>query len=365
MVFGFIKSFEQLQVYNFLIYSKMGCSYCFSKRGLPGIPGGPGLSQLPGNTLAVSPEWLGDATVDPSVQFTSVAAATAAAASMGATAAEPIEILIYPGTYVGNITLPPNVYLNGQSDNVVVITGNITHSSTGGIRSFAIQNLRVSGDIIISATGSTLSGISLINVIADDLTITTSNTTVLDFINVNLSGNLTLAGGGGQGVISNINVAGNVVVSGLSGTTNFVTAINLNAVNLTTSGSSSGSFKTQGGYLSGTITIGANTILTSRTGILGTVAATGTGDIRGANYNVLNATGIVNRTLFKITSGTLPVGTNAISITPVYSDASYNVFATQLSGTFSPSSVNNRTASGFDFATGENNTTWEFVLIRT
>ena len=83
------------------------------------------------------------------VDFTSIASAIAAAIAAGASAANPYEIQVYPGTYTEPpMTLPPGIVVSAivsdRSDLVFVVAQSATHdlfTATGG----SLVNLRLSG----------------------------------------------------------------------------------------------------------------------------------------------------------------------------------------------------------------------------
>lgn len=78
----------------------------------------------PDRTLLVSPRWT--TPIDPARHFYSIAEAYNAAASMNPTVTNPIQVLVYPGTYPDLVDIVSHVHLVGtRQQRAVNITGTV------------------------------------------------------------------------------------------------------------------------------------------------------------------------------------------------------------------------------------------------
>lgn len=145
----------------------------------PTGPAGPSIPQFePARTLFVSPVW--PAGVDPAVYFTDIPSAIAQAETLvpPLSLANPAAIVIYPGTYPENITMPSSglVLMNPTGVFVeVVITGTITWTPTGSVAEVAwFYFLRIANTVMIDTTGKTGGQTSLLmfNCFPDEVDLT-------------------------------------------------------------------------------------------------------------------------------------------------------------------------------------------------
>ena len=107
----------------------------------------------PNRVLFVAQGWKGY--VNRSTHFTSVSAALAQAARLFPTAASPVDIIVYNGTYPDPLTLVSFVDIIGDSIDAI-ITGDITYAPTSaapGQEEVTFENIQLLGNITFNSLG--------------------------------------------------------------------------------------------------------------------------------------------------------------------------------------------------------------------
>jgi hypothetical protein len=119
-----------------------------------------GTAWVGGSSTALSTKyWVAPAGTTPSLGYTTITAAIAAAAADGHSANNPATIMIMPGTYTENVAMKNGISLFGCGSNRTVnITGNITGAAVDA-GTCAISNISVTGQINFSI--ATMSGVTL------------------------------------------------------------------------------------------------------------------------------------------------------------------------------------------------------------
>lgn len=301
---------------------------------------------VPARTLFVSTAW--PAGADPLVFFTTISAALIQAATLVPTAASPIAIIVYPGTYPAALTLVSNAHIVGAYRRDVEITGPISWTPGAGVNApqtaanelCGLYNLDITNLLAIDATGKAAS-LSTCEVRDCGLSTTThigraglmtDRLQIFDTIDFGI--------GGGGGGITMTNTNGNLYHS-------FFLGITL----LGTTGCS-----IQGHQVFGTLTVNAGTtcnmdqtdtfapVVVAAGGILSAVgsvlastvssAAGALVDIRGSEYfsaAALIGPGPIDRSITIMTGIPTAPGPNVVAIVPPFPDATYNVHATDVS----------------------------------
>ena len=304
----------------------------------PGFTGSAGLNAAsPDRTLFVAQSWSGP--VDPTRYFTSIAAAYAASVALNPTLANPVEILVYPGTYPDPITIVSNVHLVGTGQQRAInVTGPVTWTPGVGVNApqtgveerLNVFSMTFSGPWLIDSTGKT-AGVAAVPVFRGNIVL----------------GGLTHNGRGAPD--ASITFAS--VIAGAPATFNNVGNLNFYAVQKATPITFTGStgVRSAGGSVLGSLTfnqtgparisgemiqaainVGAGSNVVISGGQLTaavTVAAGGTADVRATNYGSqanLVGPGTINRTTW---TGTVVVGAGAtlVPLTPPFPDGLYNV----------------------------------------
>lgn len=229
---------------------------------------------IPGRTLFVAKSWSKGA--DPNIFFTSWQAAInrAAAFSVPASAASPVDIIGAPGVYDENLVLPPTGFINLK-----------TLGAGGGV-SYQSSDVTINGSISWSpsATGSPYTLIAGLK--ANSFSISGANFNAwLALANV-FSPLLTVNGGANAQTSASVFTAANI---------------------------------TNGSFLSAP----AGTYIATLT-----VDTPSAANLLGGDYFQLASGGTVNRTYWMFTTGALGAGANVITLDPNYPDTNYKVFIT-------------------------------------
>lgn len=115
----------------------------------------------PPRTLFVATSWPADADADRC--FTDIASAITQAIELVPTVFTPVGIHVYPGRYVGDVTLPSFVQLFGFSQAAAIIQGDVFHSPVGsGSENLSVNFIRINGNITIDCSGKTGGGASIV-----------------------------------------------------------------------------------------------------------------------------------------------------------------------------------------------------------
>jgi hypothetical protein len=307
--------------------------------GATGPTGPDGLNAAsPDRTLFVAQSW--SAPVDPTRYFTSIAAAYAASAALLPTVANPVEILVYPGTYPDPITIVSNVHLVGTGQQRAVnVTGLVTFTPGVGVnapQAIGEERLNVAfmtfaGGFTINSTGKPAGqfvaplfrGVIIASALTytgrpggvDDAffffaSVVGAPVTFTDIGNVNFlsvqKGNVTLAGatglrstGGSQLGVLTLNQTGNCRYSGE--------------------------------VISGAVVVGVGSLLNTFAGCgmssTLTVPVGGAADVRMSNIPAANLVGpgTINRTAHTQSFTTTIAGANPLVFAVPFPDANYNV----------------------------------------
>lgn len=284
------------------------------KRGHEGPTGptGPSIAFTPARTLFVAQSW--PAGADPTIFFTSIAAAYAASAALTPTAANPVEILVYPGTYPDPITIVSNVHLFGTGgQNAVIVTGAVTWSPGAGVNAplaAGNENLDVSfitftAPWAIDSTAKTagiadsiFTGVSLAGYNYNGNTLGLDNATIVASVM-----------GAGVYTINNVGIIKIKATDGqapvlFTGDTFFIISGGLEFDLVTLAGTARGDITGIGDF--GGVTVASGCLATiagcNSSGPIN-VAAGGEVDLRGSSYNgnaSLVGPGPINRTTFTI-----------------------------------------------------------------
>jgi hypothetical protein len=347
--------------------------------GSTGETGSAGLNAAsPDRTLFVAQSW--SAPVDPTRYFTSIAAAYAASAALTPTLANPVEILVYPGTYPDPITVVSNVHLIGTGQQRAVnITGLVTWTpgvgvnapQTGAEERFNAFSFGFAGGLLIDTTGKT-AGILAVPVFRGIIFqgITYSGRGAPDAAIIFAS---VMAGGPNTYTFSNINNLNFYAVQKaapitFSGSTIFRSAGGSVLGALTCNQTGVG--RISGEMIQAAINVGAGSTVVISGGQLTaalTVAAGGTADVRATNYGSqanLVGPGTINRTTWTGTFGPTVVGANAVVLNPPFPDALYNVSLQLTAGPGSAAvTVGGKTGAGFSIVDPVGGNTYDFTVI--
>jgi hypothetical protein len=324
------------------------------------IPGGPQF--IPERTLFVAQSW--PAGSDPLVFFTTISAALVQAATLSPTAANPIEILVYPGTYSDALSLAGNVHLVGAGQQrSVIISGPVTWAPTtpGTQENLNLAFLTFTGSFTIDTTGK-LTGAA--QPVGRGLIFSGG---------FNFQGSPTAAGVLWIAcVFVSATTFNNVSVSFLACLVNAVadftgsTSIRYDgimAVAPVFSDTSSGQLSVP--TIPG-VTNNSTGIVTISGAISGSLAGTGPIDVRGSNYGGngnLAGPGTINRTTFTESAGpTTGVALSVLFAVP-YPDNLYNVSLQLTAGPGDPAAkVIGKAFNGFMINTTVAGNTYEFIV---
>jgi len=123
-------------------------------RGHRGPRGERGPQFEPARTLFVAQVW--PAGSDPAVFFTTITDALAQVATMSPEPGNPVAVIIYPGTYTEDNTIPSWVFLSSGSthQNAVTIDGTVTWTPTGDdFEVIQFYWITVDNGVVITTTG--------------------------------------------------------------------------------------------------------------------------------------------------------------------------------------------------------------------
>jgi hypothetical protein len=333
------------------------------KTGATGATGptGPSIAFTPARTLFVAQSW--PAGADPTIFFTSIAAAYAASAALTPTAANPVEILVYPGTYPDPITIVSNVHLFGTGgQNAAIVTGAVTWTLGAGVNAPQIgsnENLDVSfitftAPWVIDSTAKTagiadsiFTGVSLAGYNYNGNTLGLDNATIVASVM-----------GAGVYTINNVGIIKIKATDGqapvlFTGDTFFIISGGLEFDLVTLAGTARGDITGIGDF--GGTTVASECLATiagcNSSGPIN-VAAGGEVDLRGSSYNgnaSLIGPGVINRTTFTIPAVVTTIaGANPVAFHAPYPDGNYNVNLQLIAGPGNAAvTVTAKTGTGF------------------
>ncbi len=332
----------------------------------------------PARTLFVALSW--PAGVDPTVYFTTIAAALVQAATLSPTAASPVSIIIYPGTYSDPLTLVSNVSLTSTGRRTCIITGPITWTAGAGVNAPQAADreevdmvlIAVLAPVSIDTTAKTGGSLSTLDArdsaFRDGVTFTGRDDTTdyfqvwnavtlgavmsFDSVNMNIFSSSTDA----------LTCTGNCAVDVRA--TEVFGAVSI-------SGTSIGAIEAS--QLNGPVAINAGVTIDFtgsrfQPGAVLTVAAGGSADIRMAEYDSnanLAGAGTINRSIWRTTFGPTAVGPNTVPIAPPLSDGAYNACLTQTGGPIGfPPIVTAKTGSGFTLTDSVAGRTFDVSIVK-
>jgi hypothetical protein len=330
----------------------------------------------PARTLFVAESWPTGA--DPTVYFTSIAAAYAASVALNPTAANPVEILVYPGTYPDPITVVSNVHLVGTGQQrAVVVTGAVTWTPSAGVnlpQAGTEEDLNVAfftftGPWLVDSTAAPGGTASFVfrGVILRGLTYNADaslNDAALIFASVLM--------GGAPYTFNNIGemnfLASRTRALAFTGGTFFNIAGGTELGPVTLSDTASGTISGITDF--GPVNVGTGCSVT----IAGcnitspvTVAAGGSADVRGSNFNGdanLVGPGTINRTTLTTSFGPTAVGANPVVFAVSYPDGTYNVNLQLTAGPGSAGvTVTAKTGVGFTINDPVGGNTFDVIVI--
>jgi hypothetical protein len=308
-------------------------------------PGSSGV--LPSRALFVAVAWSPGA--NPLVYFTSIAAALVRAATLAPTAASPITLVIYPGTYADPLVLVSNVHLSAVGGRrAVLVTGAVTWTAGAGINlAQAAAREEINTELI-----------SFMAPLAIDATAKTGNLGVFDGRDSQFRAGVTYLGRPALGPSDYFQVWDAILLDALASFDN----VNLNVFSSSTGalalsgntaidiraceifgatvigGTSAGTI--EGTQINGTVAIGAGCAVgftgsRFQPGSVLTVAAGGSADVRTAEYVTaanLAGLGTIDRSIWRTALLAAALGPNVIPIAPPLPDGNYGVSVTQFAG---------------------------------
>ena len=325
--------------------------------GATGATGADGSEFAPARTLFVAQSW--PPGVDPTIYFTTISAALVQAATMTPTQANQVAILIFPGTYVENLTLVSNVSLIGTAFQNITIIGNITWTPGAGVNApqtalpeaVSIENLVVGAPaanlLLIDSTGKAAGSAQFFAYESAFQTVTVIGRGIGQD-NFFMFDCILLTGGTSftnmTGVIAPIAFGVELVSSRLRGVT-----FAGNTLARIQGGEQVGAAGTialtgtalvicQGFNVSRPVTVASGCSFTLQDQLTATltVAAGGTADLRGANFATnanLVGPGTINRTTWTQIFGPTVAGANVVPITNApFPDGVYNVSLQLIAG---------------------------------
>ena len=332
----------------------------------------------PDRTLFVAQSWSGP--VDPTRYFTSIAAAYVASAALNPTLANPVEILVYPGTYPDPITIVSNVHLVGTGQQrAVTVTGAVTWTPGAGVNA-----PQTNVEERLNVAFMTLAGPWLI-----DATAKTAGSANVVFRGVIFSATSSFVHNGRAPATDVFFIFASVQETGSTHTFTNVTAVLLGTRTATLTFNGTSTFLLSGGLSAGSVNVNqtgpgritgqsvlgpVNVATGSQILIAGgvllanvTVAAGGTADVRMTNVNgnaKLVGPGTINRTTWTGTFGPTVVGANLVVLNPPYPDALYNVHLQLVAGPGSAAvTVTGKTGAGFTINDPVGGNTFNYTVI--
>jgi hypothetical protein len=369
-----------------LVFVALGCSQ--GPAGDPGVAGvagatGPmgatgtaGLNAAdPARTLFVALSW--PAPVDPTTHFASIAAAYTASVALNPTAANPVEILVYPGTYPDPITAVSNVHLVGTGQQRAVnVTGPITWTPSAGVNApqagteedLNVTFITFTAPWLVDATAADAVGAAFVfrGVILRGLTYNAGpslHDASLIFASVLM--------GGAPYTFDNVGqmnfLASRTRALTFTGGTSFNIAGGTGLGSITLSGTATGTIS--GITEFGAVNVGAGCSVT----IAGcnitapvTVAAGGSADVRGSNFNGdvnLVGPGTINRNTLATSFGPTALGANAVVFAVPYPNGTYNVALQPTAGPANGVTVTGKTGAGFTINDSVGGNTFDVTVI--
>ena len=304
---------------------------------------------------------------DATMYFTTISAALTQAATMTPTSANPIVIVVGPGTYTEDLTLVSNVHVSCGIEQSVLLVGNITWTPGSGVNAAQINTAQTvalthlqyaANSLTYTSTGTGNCQLYQINCVSGGMACT-GRGTIPNGIDNSFNYNCLFAKGTSTYTWTNMTGASSATASQSVG----VEIVGCRFVGLTFAGNTiariSGSdqlFKSGSAIvltdtaavycfglgINNNVTVASGCSFTApgcvfaATNAVLTVASGGTADVRGSNYNVLTnlaGAGTINRTTWNGTTGSTSIGANTITISPPFPDANYNVSFSQVSGT--------------------------------
>ena len=330
----------------------------------------------PERTLFVAQSW--SAPVDPTTHFTSIALAYAASVALTPTADNPVEILVYPGTYTDPIDVVSNVHLIGtDQQRAVIVTGAVTWTPGDGVnlsqtndnenlgvafitftQPWTIDStLKVAGSSGPVFRGVILAGITYNGQVALDTSIIFASVMQPGVYTFNDIGQMNF-------------YASRTRAMTLSGGTSFNMAGGVSLGTITVNNTGFG-FIT-GEAILAPVNVGMGSSVVISGGVLDaplTVAVGGAADVRMTNVNsdanLVPGGGTINRTTWIGTAG--PTVANValvVTLTPPFPDALYNVHlqlnaAGDASGVF----VTNKQPGQFTIVSPVSDNTFDYTVI--
>lgn len=347
----------------------MSCDSCRCPRGNQGPLGPSGLSIFAENTLSVSKNWNG--AIDSDFQFFSIGAAVAHAGTL-AGATTPVLILVYPGTYIEDITNVNlnNIFINGLTEKAVIIQGDVSHVNSTGAQVIDLENLVITGTLSLVISNSVLSTVNLTNVIAGNLVNDIGLNSVCSYKLVKIIGSTTMPKGFCNGSWYNFETSDftitNTVATSTLGLFIFACIINGN-LSIAGTGGSNAALNLLGGYILGTSTVSntANVLRAWCCKFIGslTVDANSFATILGSVHGTLAGTGQIDRSIFAGTGPYVTAGTGQ-TISPPFSNNNYSVAVQSSTPSSLTAIVTNKLASSFT-VTPNADGVWFYQVIRT
>lgn len=316
----------------------------------------------PARTLFVAQSWKGR--IDPSVYFTNLSNALTVASSMAPTDSNPILIILYPGSYFGNVQLVSNVYLHAFDGTVSI--GPITWNPGVGINapqnditeSMFISDMNISGFTINTTTktnGGLIASFNMEGISVNSDSIITLRTGIDTFIAKSsvFGGTVSQTGGGVQ--LYDVAINDVTTVSG-GGFQLFTSQLIANVI--LSSGSNA---QIHNSSLSALIIQDTSTADAFECNIVNvTNSGIGNVNIRNSGYSSLSGSGPIQRSIWRTTTAG---GVGLVSLSPPYIDTNYSVMLTQTSGgTTTTPVVSLKTVSNFTL-TSPAGTTYDVVVI--
>lgn len=299
-----------------------------------GVGSGGGIFS-PARTLFVAKGW--QAGYVPPTHFTDVGSALTRASEMTPTSINPVQIIIYSGTYTEALNLVSNVHLTGTDDDTF-ISGIVTWNagSASSDTEYVFLEDLIMTTLFVNSTGKPLFGMHRAVFGLNGCTVIgTTEFHMRDF-----DDGIARDGKFSSTVLfdSGIYTATEQTFTGVVTVTN-TAQLELFAVNLesdiTVATGSNGVLTTKQTYISGEVFMGNTTILSgSETDFRNTLTVdfSALGNILSSDYNTLAGTGQIDRRLTKTRIvGTL-AGLNTVPVSPPYRTIPYKVFMTQISG---------------------------------
>lgn len=352
--------------------------------GPTGPTGDMGLNAAdPARTLFVAQSW--STPVDPSTHFTSIAAAYAASVALNPTAADPVGIIVYPGTYPDPVTVVSNVHLTGANQQRSVnVTGLVTWTPSAGVNApqandpeywnFAFMSML--GGIVINSSAKTTSECFPIcrGCILFGASYTGTGTIIdaaIILASVLQPGVYTFNNWGGlTGGMMNFYATRTRAMT-FSGSTNFNMAGGISLATLTCNQTGAGRITgtAMQGATAVSVAAGSSVVISGGT-LFGNVvvAAGGTADVRMTNVNgdaKLVGPGKINRTTWIGTAGPTVAGVPLmVALTPPFPDALYNVSLQLILGPGNAGvTVTLKTDTDFTITDAVGGNTFDFTVI--